>query len=311
MTDDRDVTVRNQPEVAVGIDIGGTGTRIVVWSAAEGLLKHRTVATPTDVDRESPTVFLRRQIDAVLEGRSVTAIGIGASGPIDLHGVIRNRDTLPAFTGAPIVAELSSELGVPVSIENDTVCAAVAEWRIGAGRGDDDLLHITLGTGIGVAYLVQGVPVRGRDGAHPEAGHIAVSTATRDCYCGRRTCWEQGASRLALQKAAASLLGLRADDRTAIDSLAAQADAGSAAALAVFAAYGAALAEGLATLLAVLRVRTVVLGGGASTYFHRFEPAVNAELAGLGGWISTPRLLPTQLDDDGGAIGAALLALKA
>lgn len=311
MTDDRDVAVREQPEVAVGIDIGGTGTRIVAWSTAGGLLGRRTVATPMDVYRETPTAFLRRQIDAVVQGRSLTAIGIGASGPIDLQGVIRNLDTLPAFTGVPIVDELSSELGVPVSIENDAVCAAIAEWRIGAGRGDDDLLHITLGTGIGVAYLVQGVPVRGRDGAHPEAGHIAVSTATPDCYCGRRTCWEQGASRLALQKAAASLLGLRADDRTAIDSLAARADADEAAARAVFASYGAALAEGLANLLAVLRVRTVVLGGGASAYFHRFEPAVTAELAELGCWISTPRLLPTQLDDDGGAIGAALLALNA
>lgn len=311
MTDDREVGVREQPEVAVGVDIGGTGTRIVAWSAAGGLLERRTVATPKGGDRQTPTAFLRRQIDAVVAGRSLKAIGIGASGPIGLQGVICNPDTLPAFTGAPIADELSSEFGVPVTIENDAVCAALAEWRIGAGRGDEDLLHVTLGTGIGVAYLVQGVPVRGRDGAHPEAGHIAVSTGTPACYCGRRTCWEQGASRLALQKAAASLLGLRADDRTAIDSLAARADAEDAEARAVFASFGAALAEGLATLLAVYRVRTVVLGGSASAYFHRFEPAVTAELDNLGRWISTARVLPTQLDDDGGAIGAALLALNA
>jgi len=310
MTVGRGVSARQQTEVVVGIDIGGTGTRFVAWSTAGGVVGRRTVATPMNVDRDTPAGFLRRQIDAVVEGRPITAVGIGASGPIDLQGVIRNPDTLPAFTGVPILAELASELRVPVSIENDAVCAAIAELRIGAGRGADDLLHITLGTGIGVAYLVQGVPVRGRDGAHPEAGHIAVSTATPDCYCGRPACWEQAASRLALQKSAASLLGLRADDRTAIDSLVARADAGDGAARAAFASYGAALAEGLATLLAVHRVGTVVLGGGASTHFHRFEPTVSAELAKLGGWISTPRLLPTQLDDDGGAIGAALMAFS-
>ncbi len=298
-------------EVVVGIDIGGTGTRIVAWSAPGVLVGRRTVATPTDVDRETAAGFLGRQIDAVADGRAVTAVGIGASGPIDLQGKIRNPDTLPAFTGVPIVADLTSRLGVPVSIENDAVCAAIAELSIGAGRGAGDLLHVTLGTGIGVAYLVQGLPVRGRDGAHPEAGHIAVSTATPDCYCGRHACWEQAASRLALQKAAASLLGLRCDERTAIDSMAASADAGDSAAQAAFTAYGVALAEGLATLLAVHRVGTVVLGGGASTHFHRFEPAVTAELAKLGGWISTARILPTQLDDDGGAIGAALMALHA
>lgn len=305
-----DASARQQTDVVVGIDIGGTGTRFVAWSTAGGVVGRRTVATPMGVDRETPTGFLRRQIDAVVEGRPLTAVGIGASGPIDLQGVIRNPDTLPAFTGVPLVAELSSELGVPVSIENDAVCAAIAELRIGAGRGAGDLLHVTLGTGIGVAYLVQGVPIRGHDGAHPEAGHIAVSTATPDCYCGRHACWEQAASRLALQKSAASLLGLRSDDRTAVDSLAARADAGDVVARTEFASYGVALAEGLATLLAVHRVGTVVLGGGASTYFRRFEPTVTAELAMLRGWISTPRLLPTQLDDDGGAIGAALLALS-
>jgi len=309
MTLSHDGSALEQPEVVVGIDIGGTGTRLVAWSTAGELVGRRTVATPTEADAEHASSVLRSQIDAVLDGRRLTAVGIGASGPIDATGVIRNPDTLPAFTGIPLVADLASQLGVPVSIDNDAVCAAIAELKVGAGRGAEDLLHVTLGTGIGVAYLVNGKPVRGRDGAHPEAGHIAVSTPTPACYCGRRGCWEQGASRLALQKSAASLLGLQADDRTAIASLAARADAGDATARAAFDSYGVALADGLATLLAVHRATTVVLGGSAAMHFHQYEATVNAELATLGGWISTAQLLPTQLDDDGGAIGAAFLAL--
>ncbi|MGV8979018.1 MAG: ROK family protein [Cellulomonas sp.] len=309
MTTDRGAQGTAQGEVVVGVDLGGTGTRVVVMSAAGHLLDHRTVATPTILEHETPGMFLARQIETALAGRPVAAIGIGASGPIDDHGMIRNLDTLPAFTGAPLVDELSATFSAPVRIENDAACAAVAESRIGAGRGADDLLHVTLGTGIGVALVVGGAPVRGADGTHPEAGHISVATPTPACYCGRRSCWEQGASRQALQHSAASRLGLRPDDHTAIELLAAQADAGDPAAKAVFAAYGAVLADGLATLLAVVRVSTVVLGGSASAHFRQFEPIVTAELAALSGWISTARLLPTELDDRGGAIGAALLAL--
>lgn len=307
---DRGLEAIARDKVVVGVDLGGTGTRVVVLSAEGRLLAHRTVSTPASLEHESPAAFLAREIEATLAGRPAAAIGIGASGPIDSEGVIRNLDTLPAFSGAPITGELSATFSVPVRIENDAVCAALAEWRIGAGRDADDLLHVTLGTGIGVALLHGGAPVRGADGTHPEAGHISVQTATPPCYCGRAKCWEQGASRQALQHSAAAMLGLRPDDRIAIETLTALADAGDRAARAVFVSYGEVLADGLATLLAILRVGTVVLGGTASAQFRLFEPVVAAELRALGGWVPTARILPTQLDDRGGAIGAALLALK-
>ena len=86
-----------------------------------------------------------------------------------------------------ITAILSERLGVPCVIDNDAVTAAIGEHAYGAGRDSSGLLVVTLGTGVGVAALIRGRPVRGADGGHPEAGHIAVSGPPAPCYCGLPT----------------------------------------------------------------------------------------------------------------------------
>ena len=106
--------------------------------------------------------------------------------------------------------------------------AAIGEHAYGAGRGSTGLLVITLGTGVGVAALIHGRPVRGADGCHPEAGHITVSGPPAPCYCGLPTCWEQLASRTALHQLAAG----------EINELAGKARGGDPAASQVFDTYG-------------------------------------------------------------------------
>jgi glucokinase len=293
----------------IGIDIGGTGTRVVAISPELDVLAQRTIPSPRSFTGGTAAAFLRSQIEQITQGFELAAIGIGASGPIDADGIIRNPDTLPAFTGEPFVAELADAFKVPALIDNDAVCAAVAEHRIGAGRGSDGLLHVTLGTGIGVSFLANGVPVRGSDGRHPEAGHIAVSVQTPRCYCGRHSCWEQAASRQTLQRTAGAVLGRSATDSSVIGELASRAESGDEDALAVFHDYGVSVADGLATLLAVHRAGTVVIGGSAATHFRLYREAIDQSLRRLDDWISDAEVLPTELDDHGGAIGGALLAL--
>jgi glucokinase len=153
-----------------------------------------------------------------------------------------------------------------------------------------------------------GVPFRGGDGAHPESGHIAVGIATSRCYCGRSACWEQAASRQALQGEGARLLGLAPNDPTVLPQLSERATGGDAQALRVFRAYGAAVAEGLGTLMGVYRPQVVVLGGSASRYFPHFSAALESPLRELGEWISSADVRATELEDHGGAVGAALAA---
>ena len=109
---------------------------------------------------------------------------------------------------------------------------------------------VAIGTGVGVCLLAGDRPFRRADGTHPEGGHIAVAGVTTPCYCGRRSCWEQAASRQALQRTAAHLVGREPSDPTVIAELADRAGRGDAPALRAFVDFGRALADGLATLLA-------------------------------------------------------------
>jgi glucokinase len=296
-------------DVVVGIDIGGTGTRFVaVEPASHRVLAQRMHPTPAAVGREEAQAFLRQHVEGVTNGRRPAAIGVGASGPVDRAGIIDNPDTLPAFTGWDVVGGLMGLTDGRVVIDNDAVCAALAEQLVGASRDSSRSMHVTLGTGIGVCLLDGDRPFRRADGTHPEGGHIAVAGATTPCYCGRASCWEQAASRQVLQRNAARRLDRNPSDPLAIDELADWAARRDAASLAAFADYGRAVAGGLATLLALYGPDIVVLGGSGARHLGLYREAIDMALAELKTWTDPVDVVATRLDDYGGAIGAARLA---
>ena len=300
------------PGVVVGIDIGGTGTRLVaVDRSTLAVGEQTTTSTPTAGTPQELLDFLTVHIERVCRGRRPLAVGVGASGPIDPDGTVRNPDTLPAFTGLPLAVMIAGLARGPVVIDNDAVCAAIAEHAIGAAKDSPRSLHVTLGTGVGVCLLTGGTPFRLHDGSHPEGGHISVAVPTGPCYCGRRWCWEQAASRQTLQRAAAELLGRPPGDRGALVELAARAGRGDPVAAGVYDRYGEAVADGLATLLALYGPATVVLGGSASRHLEHYRGAITRSLAAVRGWVPEHTVVGTRLDDHGGAIGAAHLAVSA
>lgn len=278
----------------VGVDLGGSGTRIVLAEGGGTVLADASIPTAT----EAAVPALLDAMTAVIAG-PIAGIGIGASGPVDAEGVIQNPDTLPGFTGHDLVGAVSARFGVPVLIDNDAVTAAYAEALLGAGRSHHRVLTVTLGTGVGVALLDHGRPWRTAAGAHPEAGHLTVS-GDAPCYCGRRSCWEQRASRTSLQATAA---GLGLDLATLAD----RARGDDARAVDVFSAYGAAVAEGLADLLTLLGPGVVVLGGGGAVHLELFRPALLAGLHAIRGCFELPSIEAAQLGNLAGATGAALL----
>lgn len=298
--------------VVVGLDVGGTGTRFVTVEPGTGdVVSRLTVPTPHTVDPDAVLAFFREHINNVSRGRRPVAVGIGASGPIDAHGVIRNPDTLPAFTGLPVTEMAAAVVPGPVVIDNDAVCAALAERSFGAARKSPRSLHITLGTGVGVCLVDRDTPFRLADGTHPEGGHIAVSIPTTPCYCGRTACWEQAASRQYLQRTAARILHREPTDGRVIDDLADRAVRGDHAARTIFCDYGISIAAGLATLLTLYGPDLVVIGGSAARHLPHYLNAITETLATLGTWIPEHEIVATQLDDYGGAIGGACLAVTA
>ncbi|QNE21446.1 ROK family protein [Kribbella qitaiheensis] len=295
--------------VQLGVDLGGTGTRVVAIDRNTSVLNEETAATPAAGSPAQVVAFLRELVDTAAGSQVIGSLGIGASGPIDNAGVIQNPATLPAFTGVDVAKELSALYGIPVPIENDAVAACIGEAAVGAARGYSGVLMVTLGTGVGVSMLRSGEPVRGADGQHPEAGHLSIADVDAPCYCGRSACWEIAASRSGLQSLVEGLQGSNGPKITveALLAIGRDASAGEPEARTVFDAYGKRVAAGLADLLTIYHPEIVVLGGSAAQLFDAFSPSLFASLQGIVDCFPSPVIVPSTLGDLGGAIGAAVL----
>jgi glucokinase len=283
-------------EVTVGVDLGGTGTRIVALDQ-DGVVLHQ-LSHPTPASSAGAVSGLVSSIAAAAAGQRLRGVGIGASGPVDSLGIIRNTETLPAFSDIRITPVIRERLGVPCVIDNDAAVAAVGEHACGAGRGSAGLLVVTLGTGVGVAALTGGRPFRSADGGHPEAGHIPVGGPPAPCYCGLPNCWEQLASRTALDH----LTG------NATEALAAKARGGDVAAAQVFGTYGERVGTGLLTVLAIFRPDRVVIAGGAARFIDLFGHGLRRSLDRGPKYTPKPAVVAAELGNLSGAIGAAVMA---
>lgn len=291
----------------VGVDLGGTGTRAI--SVVNGaVVAAKDVSTEvlgagTVSERVSRLAGLIR--DVVPDGTQLAAVGIGASGPVDVAaGVIHNSATLPWFTGFDIVDQLRAALDVPVGIDNDAVAAAFGEFSTGAGVGVDRLLVVTLGTGVGVSMLVDGQPLRGLNAAHPEGGPIPIRSDSYRCYCGLTGCWEQHASRTALQRALSVAMDGAETSRELIPNAMRIAETDDRVRQA-FSAYGAAVGRGLASLHTVYQPRVTIIGGSAAVCFPLIEKYIVATLSRSHDFHVETELRTAQLGDTAGAIGAA------
>ncbi|MFE0382132.1 ROK family protein, partial [Streptomyces inhibens] len=190
----------------VGIDIGGTKVMAGVVDADGTILEK--VRTETPDKSKSPKVVEDTITELVLDlsdRHDVHAVGIGAAGWVDAD---RSKVLFAPhlnWRNEPLRDRLAGRLAVPVMVDNDANTAAWAEWRFGAGRGEDHLVMITLGTGIGGAILEDGAVKRGKYGVAGEFGHMQVVPGGHRCPCGNRGCWEQYSSGNALVREAREL----------------------------------------------------------------------------------------------------------
>jgi glucokinase len=297
-------------QVVAGVDLGGTGSRFIIQGPG-GILRSLAMGTgvlgaggiETRLDRFSMTIR-----DLLPADTRLIAVGIGATGPVDRdRGVVLNPDTLPWFSELPLTAGIQNRLGVPVIIDNDAVTAAIGEFRSGAGEGASRLLMVTLGTGIGAAFLLDGKPFRGPDGTHPEAGHIPILTGTSRCYCGINGCWESFASRSALQAMLRPHVPSALADSEILPQAAKLAHE-SELIKSAFHQYGRYLGRGLSILHTVYGPHMTVLGGSASQYLPLFVKEVYSELGRTTGFGVASKVRVAALGDNAGAIGAAFLA---
>lgn len=295
--------------VTAGIDLGGTGTRIVIRDES-GTVHTRTLPTAqfSQLPQSQRSEALAFQVrDLTPAGTELVSLGIGASGPVDNDaGIITNKDTLACFSFFPLVDELRQHLKVKVSIDNDAVAAVLGEYAFGAGIGSKRLLMVTLGTGIGVALLENGRPFRTANGQHPEAGHLPISGNQMPCYCGLHGCWETLASRSWLQRNLEALIpgvSFEKHDVSFYADIAAQRQDVAA----LFHRYGSYLGRGLVTLLTLYGPDLTILSGSAAHYYPLFRTGLDESLKRSEAYAINTLIVPSKLGDIAGALGATVI----
>ncbi|HMC31569.1 MAG TPA: ROK family protein [Candidatus Angelobacter sp.] len=321
---------------AIGVDLGGTNLRIAAVEDSGRLLQSLSTATEVARGRDfviaEMAIAIRELARQFASTHKLLGIGVGVPGIIDLAtGTLHSAANLPGWSNYPMRSELESRLGVPVLLENDANCAALGEKWIGAGREVEDLCMITLGTGVGGGFVIQGKPWHGLIGMAGEIGHMTVFPDGSLCGCGNYGCLEQYASATAIRRMAAEAVAdgqasglarcMESDPAFSARTVFQCALSGDATALKIFAAAGHALGIALASLINALNFPLYVVGGGMSRAWEVFSPALFSELrkrsivfrAGESspGKQKSTTVVPARLAGDAGLIGAARLPMIA
>ncbi|MEZ5169891.1 MAG: ROK family protein [Acidimicrobiia bacterium] len=305
----------------VGIDVGGTKILGVALDDSGEVLSRTRIPTP---DTYPDLLDALEQLTATLssDAGEVSGVGVGIAGLVTLDGRVRYAPNLPALREASVAADVSRRVGVAVAVDNDANAAGWGEATAGAARDLDNVLVITLGTGIGGGIVTDGRPYRGANGFAAEIGHFTVDPSGPRCACGETGHWEALASGTALGRlarewvAAGRAPSVLADAGGTADAVGGHnvtraAATGADDALALLAEFADRVAVGLAGLANILDPEVIVVGGGVMTVGEALlEPLRRS----FGHRIEAPEyrpaipIVPATLGEDAGAIGAATFA---
>jgi glucokinase len=295
---------------AIGVDLGGTKILAGIVARDGTVVRRHERQTPND-SQEHVLAELAAAVDELLD-ESVAAVGFGAPSPIDQEaGVVVRCVNLP-LENAPLRDRMRERFGLPVGLDNDANAAAIGEWRTGAGRGEGDLLMLTLGTGVGGGVISGGKPFRGRNGVGAEFGHVVIVHGGRRCQgaCTGHGHLEAYVSGSAATAAARETFGPSADAHRLV-RLANEGDAKAKELLEEVARY---LGSGIGSFVNVFAPQLVVLGGGfgvaAFDYLRGPAEEVAREEA-LEPMRSSVRLAKAELGTAAGLIGAAFVGFEA
>ena len=309
-------------EMAIGIDVGGTGTKGALVRSDGQLLER--IERPTESQAATKSVIavaetLAERAEALEE--VPRAVGVGAAGFVEhATGSVTFSPNL-VYDDRHIATAVGIRLGLPVTVENDANAAAWGETMFGAARGCDHVAVITLGTGIGSGFVIDGRVLRGKTGAGAELGHMVIDPSGPPCPCGLRGCFERMASGSAITRMARA--AAQDDPETMMIELAggvgriegphvsAAAARHDEAATRVLARAGRALAIGLSNVVNLFDPEIIVLGGGVVQAGEPYLGVARDELARM---TTEQRRRPARVDlaalgNDAGIVGAAALAL--
>lgn len=306
----------------LGIDLGGTKIRSLSFDS--GMRNVGDDYRETEAEG-GPEAVIERMADsarAAAMGGRIIACGISTPGPSKPNeGIVTDPPNLPGWRNVPLARLLSEKLGVPAWIENDANASALAEHRIGAGKGLQHMILVTLGTGVGGGLILDGKLFYGASGGAGEIGHQLIQPDGPLCGCGRHGCLEAVASGIALGREAAAIVAAfpggilakmvaEAGEEPDAKLLHEAADAGDPEADAAIRVAGRYLGMGLTNLVNIFNPEMLVIGGSlrlmGEPYLGEAKAVVKRDA--FSQHFSDVRIVEAAMGDESPAIGAALLA---
>ena len=309
--------------IAISIDLGGTQYRVAAVSSHGDILARFAGASraeaPADVvidDLVAAVGKVRQEI----AGQDVLSLGVAAPGPIDEAArKVLVAPNFPLWKDVPLADRLEAATGLPAYLGNDAKLAALGEYRFGAGRGSRHMVYLTVSTGVGAGCIVDGKLVTGSRGAAGEAGHMQIAFDGPRCSCGNRGCLEAFTSghglvrqaRDAIKAGAQTVLSQQGSGLTAVD-IGRAAGSGDQFASDLIKRAGVALGVGVRNLIHLFDPTVVVIGGGVSLmgpilWLPMLETVAADPYAAF---HDSARVLPAELRDDPGLVGAAVMVFE-
>lgn len=312
-------------EPIVGIDLGGTQIRAIMADKDGTILaRYKTLTIP----EEGPAAVLQRIVtatEAVIRevGIRPRGVGVGSPGPLDPRsGVVLAAPNL-GWYGVPLKAMLEEQLGLPVIAGNDANLAALAEWRFGAGRGVDDLVYMTISTGIGGGIISGGRLLLGQHGFAGEVGHATIEPRGQRCKCGNIGCLETVAAGPAIAQSAVECLDagasslitgrVQGDLRQVTAEIVAQAAAqGDELAVSVIQDAAFYIGVSLVNLIHIVEPKLILIGGGVAHIGDLLFDTIRSTVRerAIACMAEDVTIEKAALGDDVGTLGAVALFLE-
>lgn len=319
---------RKRPRYIIGVDLGGT--KIMCGALSEDGTQHLAMRSIPTQSEQGADVTMDRMV-GLIEGvildtmaqtdatrKDFLGIGIGAPGPLDRErGVVVVAPNL-GWRDFPLREVIQTRIGLPSTLDNDANCATVGEWWQGAAKGGRNVVGVTIGTGIGGGIIIDGQLFHGASDVAGELGHTTIELNGRYCKCGNYGCLEAYASGPAIavrarealvREESASLMPSLVDGK--LESITAQtvydaATQGDAVAQEIVRDTARYLGAGVANILNLLNVDTVVIAGGVTAAGEALFTPLRAEVRrrAFKPAVEAARIVPAALPGTAGVVGA-------
>lgn len=309
----------------IGIDVGGTNVKIALVDEKGKIKYSNSVPTRAEMGYEYTVNNIKQAIydllkETKLEPKNIEGIGFGFPGQVDYKsGIVRLAPNIPGWVDVPIAKLIEDEFHIPTRVDNDVRCAALGELNFGAGKGCENLICITVGTGIGSGLIVNGKLVRGASNAAGEIGHIKLQMNDGPiCGCGDTGCLEAFASGPSIVAMAEDYIrgGKSTKFREMANSnqitpyiVCEAAKAGDPVAKRIFTIMGEYIGIGMASVVNLLNPEKIIVGGGVADAGEILMTPLKETLKKRAMKIAgeAVEVVPAQLGNTAGVIGASLL----